>query len=175
MNDEVDELRDRLIAERRRVGRGSLRSRRELWRFCRRAYDEWLGIHAIADVPSLVIKRLSSRELAAWVRLAEELPAVARDVLALQQAARARNQRVSLRELRWSPERVAQLAELLRFALIGSRDELLKAKVRHAEVTRDVKQFANGENRVRHAAKMIDSLTRAHETLVEALHALTKV
>lgn len=175
MSDQRDELRERLIATRRRAGRGSLRERRELWRFCRRAFEEWSGIHAIADVPSLVVKRLTSIELAAWVRLAEEMPAVARDVLALQRSARVLGQRVSLRELRWEPERVAQLAELLKYALIGSHDELAKAKIRLADVKRDAKRFANGENRVRHAAKMIDNLERADETLSEALDALTKV
>lgn len=175
MSDDRDELLARLIDERRRVGRGSLKSRRALWAFCARAFREWSGVHAVADAPSVIVRRLSAVELAAWIRLAEDLPGVARDVLALQRSARARNASLALRELRWSEERVAQLTELLRYALIGARDEAMRAQIRHNRATRDRHSFANGDARVAHARKMIASMARVHETLAAQLAALDAV
>lgn len=168
----ADELLERVVAERRRAGRGTLKSRRDLWRFCARAFREWAGIHAVADVPSVVARRLTAKELAAWVRLAEELPAVARDVLALQRSAVVRGEHVSLREMRWPPEKVDQLIELTRFALIGARDEEMRAEIRLRTAEREAPKFANGAQRVAHARKMVTAIQRHGMALADAADAL---
>jgi len=125
---EPDELLEQLATARAHNGRGTPRQRRALYRFCAMAFREWHGIEFVSEVSIAPVRRLSRREMVEWLRLAEDMPAVARDVLKLQRSALGSGQRLSLREMRWSAERRLQLIELHQFALLAANRQAQRSR-----------------------------------------------
>lgn len=125
---EPDELLEQLAIARAHNGRGTPRQRRALYRFCSMAFRDWHGIEFASEVSITPARRLSRREMVEWLRLAEDMPAVARDVLKLQRLALGSGQRLSLREMRWSAERRLQLIELHRFALLAANRQAQRSR-----------------------------------------------
>lgn len=165
-----DELLEQLTLARARSGRGSIHQRRKLWRFCARAFREWHGVQVLADVPIVAERRLSRAELVEWLRLAEDLPAVARDVLKLQRQAATEGKRLSLSEIRWPNERRLQLLELHHFALLGAHQEMERARASHRLAVLEKEQFTDAGREQRR--RMVTAAQRVCAQLSEQLQAL---
>lgn len=152
----TDELQERLEIERPRAGRGSLRTRRDLWRFCARAFREWNGLHLVDHGPSILEVPLTTLEMVGWLELARDFPASARDVLRLQRQAISEHKRLTLREVEEGhDERRLKLLELHEMGLIAAHHELTIAQKALEKAVRDQEQFANGPTRIEHRRRMI--------------------
>jgi hypothetical protein len=169
----VDELLEQLTAARARAGRGNIRQRRKLWRFCARAFREWHGVQTVADAPIVLERRLTPAELAAWIRLAEDLPAVARDVLKLQRAAASAGKRIKLSDVRWSDERRKMLLELHHFALLGAHQEAERARASHRLAVLEKAHFSDAGREQRR--RMVVAAERVCLQLSEQLQSLRNV
>jgi hypothetical protein len=167
--DPRDELVERLKLARQWGGRGNLRQRREMWRFCARAFREWSGMQYLMDAPIVSQRPLTVREMLAWLQLAQEMPAVARSVLEMQKDAAADNKRMALRVTPWSPERRLMLIELHQCAIqmaAGERDRAQKS----AEAA---SKMGHGHERsIQHRIGILAGIERWQIELSEQLQAL---
>lgn len=167
----TDQLLEALEVARAHAGRGNITQRRVLWRFCIRAFREWRGLERLtSDLPIMSERRLSRKELAEWIRFAEDFPGAARDVMKLQRQAAAENQKVVLSEIRWSDERRRQLLELHRFALLGANDELLRAQNALEHATQNKGRF--GETGLEQRRRMVVCFERTCSQLSEQIQLL---
>lgn len=172
MTDEPDELREQLRAARQRSGRGNVRELRALARFCGRAFRDWHGVQNIADLPIMPARRLTHHEMVQWLRLAEDLPGVARDVLKLQRAATAEGGRLVLRELPWLDDRRLMLLELHQLAVLSCDRERVRAERSLLEAVREEGQFPNGSARTEQRRRMVVAAERLNLKLSEQLQSL---
>lgn len=156
---------------RRQGGRGSLRARRRIWRYCEQAFRDWHGLHLLADAPIVRERALSKVEMVELLRVAEQCPTVIRDLLRLHRQAAQSRQRVSLRELRWSADRRHRLIELHQLALFTAGVELERARQSRAAGARDLRR-GNYRESCAQREKMVTYYTRQIAVLEEQLSAL---
>jgi len=171
MNDR-DELLEQLARARAHNGRGNPKQRRALYRFAAKAFRDWHGVEFVSELSITPVRRLSHREMVQWLRLAEDMPAVARDVLRLQRSALGSGQRLTLREMRWSAERRLQLIELHQLALLcASRqaqqafrsleDVLQKGQATEGQIRQRRRMVTAAENVTRQLSEQLQSLRNA--------------
>lgn len=167
-----DELLEQLAIARAYNGRGSPRQRRALYRFCIRSFRDWHGVEFVSELSIAPARRLSQREMVQWLRLAEDMPAVARDVLKLQRSAMGSGQRLSLREMRWSTERRRQLIELHRLALLAASRQAQQS----TQSLEDVLQTGQAsEASLKQRRRMVTAAENITRQLSEQLQALQNV
>lgn len=167
-----DSLRTRLEEARRQGGRGSLNMSRRLWRYCGDAFRDWCGGRLVHDAPVVEAKPLSNLELVELLKMAQEMPAVIRDLLRLRAESRVSKRQVVLRALEWSPERRQMLIELHRIALFAAGAQLGRAQIALGRVTAD-RLRGNYEKSCEHAQRMVRCYENQIVTLEDQLHALT--
>jgi hypothetical protein len=168
-------VHERLVVERKRMGRGTLQTRRRLWAFCREAFREWAGVTmspAAARAVHVTVRPLGPHELAEWIRVAQELPAVARELLAMRRTVDRNNGRIQFRAPAWSDARVADLIELTSIAMLGTQDERARAEARYLRLIGA--GAAKTESCVVQAARMLTACIDAHAGLAANVDALKR-
>lgn len=169
MSETSDELLEQLALARAFNGRGNPKQRRALYRFAAKAFREWHGVEFVSELSIAPARRLSQREMVQWLRLAEDMPAVARDVLKLQRSAMGSGQRLSLREMRWSTERRRQLIELHQLALLAASRQAQQS----IQSLEDVLQTGQAtEGSLKQRRRMVTAAENVTRQLSEQLQAL---
>lgn len=173
---QVPDVQDRLVATldlaRRQGGRGTLVSRRRLWRFCFSAFREWSGLQLTRDEPVVTVAALTHDELAELLQLAASQPAVIRDLLKMHRVSRVTKRKLTLLRREWSDERVAMLIELHQLALNAANSELHKAQAALGLAEKDGSR-GNRENAIAQRARMVVAQVRVVDALTAQLHALS--
>lgn len=169
---ERDSLTAMLDAARRRGGRGSLRAHRELWRYCGEAFREWHGAQLVSDRPIILAAPLTKKELVDLLRLADQVPALIRDLLALHAEAHVDRRQVALRLRKWPDDRRQMLAELHQIALFSAGIELQKAQRAQQKSAADFNR-GNYHESCKQRQRMVTACERQIATLQDQLHTLT--
>lgn len=167
-----DELLEQLRTARARSGCLNVRELRALVRFCALAFRDWHGVQNVGDVSITPVSRLTHHEMVEWLRLAEDLPAVARDVLKIQRTAATEGRRLALRQIPWPSERRTLLLELHQLAILGAHREKIRAERGLLEAVAKEKQFANGDARTEQRRRMVVETERLMRELSEQLQSL---
>jgi hypothetical protein len=158
-----------LDAARRQGGRGTLRQHRQLWRYCVVAFRDWHGGHLVStDQPIITVQPLSKKELVDLLQLAEELPALIRDLMKLHSQSRIDRRQVVLKTLQWSDDRRQMLIDLHRFALFAAGVELDKAKRSFEKASADFNRGNYAESCAQRQ-KMVTACERQIATLEDQL------
>lgn len=172
---EPDTLRTMLDAARRQGGRGTLRQHRELWRYCVAAFRDWYGGHLVStDQPIITAQPLSKKELVDLLQLADELPALIRDLLKLHAQSRMDRRQVALKTLQWSDDRRHMLIELHRLALFAAGVEHGKAQRAFEKASADFNRGNYAESCAQRQ-KMVTACQRQIATLEDQLSTLLPV
>lgn len=163
----------RTLHRARRLGTGgTLPVHRQLWRYCGQAFRDWYGGQLAMDQPVIAAVALTKLEIAELLQLAEEMPAVIRDLLRLREQARTSKHKLALSRLEWSPERRQMLIELHRIALFCGGVQLNRARQARDRAVQDRKR-GNYERSCQQRERMVAECLRQIATLESQLHALT--
>lgn len=166
-----DKLAAMLTRARQHGTRGTLRTRRELWRFCAVAYRDWSGIQLVRDPPLEEPEPLTKLELAELLTLADELPTVIRDLLQLHRQASVTRRQITLRQHHWSAERLGMLIELHELALFGAGAEKEKARRAYMRTAAE-SRTGNYDARCKQRERMVIECQRQIDLLESQLQAL---
>lgn len=166
-----DKLATALTKARQFGTRGTLRSRRELWRFCAVAYRDWSGIQLVRDPPLDEPAPLTTLEVAELLALANEVPTVIRDLLQMHREARVTKRQITLRQHQWSAERLGMLIELHELALFGAGSEKEKARRAYMKTAAGPRS-GNYDARCKQRERMVIACQRQIDLLESQLQAL---
>lgn len=170
------QIDDRLVTmldlARRQGGRGTLVSRRKLWRFCFSAFREWSGLQLTNDPPIVEVPALTHTELADLLQLAASMPAVIRDLLKMHRVSRVTKRKLTLLRQEWSGDREAMLVELHQLALNGANSELKKAQDALSLAEQDHSR-GNRDSAIAQRTRMVVAQVRIVDALTSQLHTLS--